>query len=108
MHEIEKILEHPVVFECVEDRIEKLPGNSDDGSARVALQSRCTRRSRQAEAVAFGAECTLHLQCGVDDLVVTFSGVSDASFFIEQADSRHHAPSRRRDCRFSHNSGCRR
>ena len=34
-YEIGKILEHRVFFEHVKDRIEKIPGNSDDGLVRA-------------------------------------------------------------------------
>ena len=36
-YEIGKILEHSVVFERVEDRVEKFPGNSDVRLAQAAL-----------------------------------------------------------------------
>lgn len=57
-YEIGKVLEHPVFFEHVKDRIEKIPGNSDDGLVRAASRFDALVEVAQAGIVALGDECT--------------------------------------------------
>ena len=59
--EIGKILEHPVILERVEDCVEKLPGNSDNGLARATFGFDTFVKITQVGAVPLGNECAL---CG--------------------------------------------
>lgn len=59
-YEIGKILKNRVVFECVENRIGKLSGNSGVDLACAASGFDATVEVVQAGTIAFGDECTLH------------------------------------------------
>ena len=59
-YEIGKILKNPVVFEFIENRIGKLPGNSGVDLACAASGFDATVEVAQAGTIAFGNECTLH------------------------------------------------
>ena len=79
--EIGKIPEHPIVFERVEDCVEKFPGNSDVGLAHAAPGFDFLVKIAQVGAVALGNECTLH-QLGAGNFALALGDPSNTKTIV--------------------------
>ena len=86
-YEIGKILEHPVFFEHVKDRVEKIPGNSDDGLVRAASRFDAFVEVAHAGIVALGDECISHWRDAGDCALVP-GGAFDTRAIVKLADAR--------------------
>ena len=89
-YEIGKILEHPVVFERVGDRVERLLGNSDNSLVGVAFGLDAFVEGAQVEAVFYGGEraCT---RPGAEGFIATLRDAADELRIVGLADTRRNA-----------------